>query len=222
MMMRLSLLLLATLGLTAVQAQVPESDFTAVAMDLDTNPADLVQVELPSFCGRNKQEVPSVFYTIQPGDAVRVLTYPPDAMILSSRDAGETLRLLWNLTAVEGANEAGVIVEFPADQLSRIDACCSARAQIKPGFTSISQLKVGTSSSVSADFSDVLTAYGLDISTSAMASVQLSTRGSLTNAVVGTSATLEAVGNLTRLDASTSSIVRLQGIVTNPGVSAMK
>jgi hypothetical protein len=216
------LLVCAALACSLTHAQVSESDFTSVAMGDIDNPNDVFRVELPSVCGQNRQEVPSVLYTIQPGETLQVMTYPSDAVTVSQVDGGKTLGMFWNMTAVADADEAGIIVEFPDNQLVQIDVF-GARSQVKAGFTAISVMNVGTSSNVSADLSTVETPIILDVSTSATATVQVPSGDDavMVNAFVGTSAELYLVGNLTRLDASTSSVTQLQGVVNNPSTSSV-
>jgi hypothetical protein len=202
----LALLLLATVALIA--AAQDEADFVPVN---GTVSQMANQLQLPSTCSQSGQEVPSVMYTVRPGDAVSVSTYPAYLLAASGTDS---LQLSWNLDAAVGVQEAGVLIEFPAAQLAALDICCSARAQIQSGFTSIQSFTVSTSGQVSADFSTVTASEGLklDVSTSATASIALDAGNPPRNADVSTSAVLTTSGgNLATIDASTECSVKIAG-----------
>lgn len=184
-------------------------------------PHDITGLVLPAFCARNSQIVQTLI-TIEPGDAVSVLTYPPDLVVVSTQvgkiEGANWLLFTYNQTAATPSGEGdrgGIRIQVPPSQLERVDACCSAQAQILAGFTHVKSLLASASASINAVLSvdaNSTSDKQLDVVASTSASIAVDYEGGDCNIVsVGTSGSIGVKAkSVTKVDAQTSGTVRLE------------
>ena len=215
-----SLLLVATATLANGQEFVPITGSV---------PQDITGVVLPAFCAA-KSTVVRTITTLEPQEGnVTVMTYPPDLIRVDTRpgakDGAMWLLLELNQTVAGSASQGGIRIQLPPSQLERVDACCSARAQIMEGFTNVKSLLASTSAEISATLTAsnaTATIKDLDIVASTSSKIAVDYSGGDVNLVsVGTSARVDLIANsLTKLDAGTSGMASLQ-LTTPPSSGAV-
>lgn len=192
---------------------VVHAEFTEIS---STVPQGVVGIQFPTFCGR-KHNVPNVVHTVEPSDTDEISVWTEPADLVTATARGDLLEFRWNRTVSDAANQGGVRIRMPVNQLTRIAACCSANVQIMPGFAGLVSLVVSTSANVRANFAvNGTNAPGsivsMDVSTSATAQVQGIAQ--IMSLVTSTSSTTLIKGNVAVLEAGTSSTVTVDGNIT--------
>jgi len=129
----------ASLGFTVAQ------EFQKIA-DV---PQTVNSVQAAVECSADSTPLP--MWTIEVADSVTVSTSPPN--LVTVRDDRGTMKFRFNYDVANTANETGIKIGFPADQLESLDAYSSAMLQISGAFSSVSNLDVYGNTMVRADLS---------------------------------------------------------------------
>jgi len=124
----------------------------------------------------------------------------------------------------QDAVDAGVIIQFPSDQLLSVNSCCSQSVQIKEGFTKFQSLTVSTNAIVNASFvveqdSDMV----VGVYTGAEANVKVTETSGAKNKQVQVIATDNAKvnidGDITSLSCNDESDCMIAGVISDPNDS---
>lgn len=218
---KLTTALAATL-LFSVDVATAAEGFEAIATDFgDSKPTGVV---LPSICIGNFI-VPKTMYTFEPAGVndtnVTIMTNPPD-LVESGYDGDSGLIFFkFNQNVSKVAEDAGVLIKFPADQLESINICCTQSAQIKPGFTNFKSLVASTTSAVNASFA-VPQAGNLAIISQSKALVNVEAVESETSkiGVLGEEdATVNVYGNITAIACLEGASCNVQGGISDTSQS---
>ena len=180
-------------------------------VDIDDVPQDIAEVSLPPYCPRTGR-VPNTMFTFQVADnATSVSSFPADLVVVG--EDGDRLTLDWNEGVAYSADEGGVKISLPADQLTKVSVAASSRAQILDGFTSVTELEVSSSAKLWATFTTLdSTSFKLRVTSSADA--QVISNQLVTSLTVTSSANclLEAP-EVETLDVSSSADLTMKGDV---------
>ena len=207
----------------------PNEDFRQIAMP-DTGDTTPVGVVLPAICIGNFI-APKTMYTIEPtkdGETdVKILTNPPDLVEIGFDDKAGVFYFKFIQAISQDANDAGVIIQFPPDQLKSVNACCSQTVQIKEGFTHFESLMVSTNAVVHAVFdvqqnSDMM----VNVTTAAEANVQVTETDGKKNTDVDIfardNAKVDIDGDITTLMCDDQSDCMISGVVSDPDDSSIR
>lgn len=184
----------------SIACAAAQGGFGEIATDFETPPLGVV---LPSIC-IGDFVVPKTMYTIEPAPVgavnVTIKSRPLD-LIEPGYDADTGLLFLkFVLPISDDAERAGVIIQFPADQLVSVNTCCSQKVQIKSGFTNFQSLTASTSAEVSAAFA---TQQASDMAI-----------GSFSNATVSVSVTNGEKASKVDVTAEGGAMVNIDGDIT--------
>ncbi len=179
-------------------------------------------VVLPSICIGNF-DVAKTMYTFEPvgvNDTVSVMSKPADLVETGIDDDTGLVFLKFNLTVAEVAEDAGVLIKFPADQLESINICCTQSAQIKPGFTHFKSLVASTSSSVNATFGTQEGDLAVVVQSKATVNVKVAaTEESKVGIAAETEATVGVEGNITAIKCLDESTCNVEGYIDSASES---
>ena len=194
------------------------SDFRRIPTDFgDSKPKGVV---LPTICIGDFL-VPKTMYTfetIKGDDANVTILSNPEYLVEPGYDSDEGLIYFkFNLSASELAEDAGVVVQFPADQLETINACCSQSVQIKDGFTNFQNLTVSTSAIVNASFPAQESNLTVDVSEGGVVNVKVVDGENID--ISATEGTANILGNITKISCTDESSCKVTGSITAPGES---
>ena len=220
-----SLALLSLLHLAS--AQFAEVDLTVSDADEAKEARGVV---FPAMCFGQFQNVPQLMYTVRPSpnnsDGVAVFSNPPD-IIEAGVDPSDGLiymrmreDIAFPLEQTERQFEsAGVVVEFPTNQLEVVTISSDQMVQIQDGFTAVRDLIVHSGATCNAEFTSRIRArMNIDVRDDASLFAEINTSGSNGEAVVtARRSQVEIIGNLRNLDCADNSECVLDGEVTNRG-----
>jgi len=216
----------AAILLSSVNFVTAQNGFRQIAIP-DTGGTNPIGVVLPSICIGNFI-VPKTMYTIEPADVgeteVKILTNPPDLVEVGYDDNEGLIYFKFIQEISEGADDAGVIIQFPADQLESVNSCCSQSVQIKEGFTNFQSLTVSTNAVVDASFaveqdSDMV----VGVFTGAEANVKVTETSGTKNTNVAVIATdngkVNIDGDISTLSCIDQSDCMIAGVISDPANS---
>ena len=216
----------AAILLSSVNFVTAQNGFRQIAIP-DTGGTNPIGVVLPSICIGNFI-VPKTMYTIEPADVgeteVKILTNPPDLVEVGYDDNEGLIYFKFIQEISEGADDAGVIIQFPADQLESVNSCCSQSVQIKEGFTNFQSLTVSTNAVVDASFaveqdSDMV----VGVFTGAEANVKVTETSGTKNTNVAVIATdngkVNIDGDISTLSCIDQSDCMIGGVISDPANS---
>jgi hypothetical protein len=131
---------------------VSSEDFTEISEDV---PQDVSAVFLPSGCTKSGK-TPKTMFTLEPADddKVTISTNPKDLVTFDR--SGSRIYIQWNDDVAKDANEGGVRIFFPPDQLKQVDVTDKIGAQILDGFTSMESLIVSNKATLEATFTNLM------------------------------------------------------------------
>mmetsp|Transcript_25436 Transcript_25436/g.28447 ORF Transcript_25436/g.28447 Transcript_25436/m.28447 type:complete len:379 (-) Transcript_25436:355-1491(-) len=222
----LSTFFFTTIAIMLVSGLEAQDGFRQIA--IDTENTVLTGVVLPAICIGDFM-VPKVMYTIEPADEgetdVKILTNPIDLVEVGvDKDDGLLYFKFIQKIVSEDAVDAGVIIQFPSDQLLSVNSCCSQSVQIKEGFTKFQSLTVSTNAIVNASFaveqdSDMV----VGVYTGAEANVKVTETSGAKNKQVQVIATDKAKinidGDITSLSCNDESDCMIAGVISDPNDS---
>lgn len=193
--------------------------FMRVATDFgDSKPTGVV---LPTICIGDFL-VPKTMYTFEPTGAddtnITILSSPKDLVEPGYNDEDGLIYFKFNISAAETAEDAGVIVQFPADQLKTINACCSQYVQIKPGFIGIQQLTVSTSAVVNATLDDKQESnMTIAVSSTGLANIKVSDSSETkVDVIAKNEAEVNINGDVTSISCTEKSNCKVSGSIKAP------
>lgn len=196
-----------------------DNGFRRIATDFgDSKPKGVV---LPTIC-IGSFLVPKTMYTFEPttnNNTNVTIRSNPRNLVETGYDSDDGLVYFkFNQTVAEVAEDAGVVVQFPADQLETINVCCSQSVQIKNGFTNLQNLTVSTSATVNASFVDE-TAGNMTIDISRGGLVNVRAPNGKRIVVSANEATANVLGNITSISCTDQSTCRVTGSIMEPSES---
>lgn len=202
-----------------------QNGFRQVAIDFDAT--DPVGVVLPSICIGNFT-VPKAMYTIEPAAAgeteVKILTNPQDLVETGYDSDNRLIYFKFILPISDTAEDAGVIIQFPSDQLASVDSCCSQSVEIKKGFTNFQSLTASTGAVVDATFA-VQQANDMTIGVFSSAEVNVAVtetdgaKNSKVDVVARDKAMANIDGDITSLSCNDESDCMIAGVILDPNES---
>jgi len=203
-------------------AHAAREGFNEIAIDFDgTQPLGVV---LPSIC-IGSYTVPKTMYTIEPAaegeTQMKIFTNPRD-LIETGYDSGNRLVYFkFNLLIAEIAQDAGVVIQFPPDQLESVDACCSQSVQIKRGFTNVQSITASTGAVINAKFK-VQQKKHMSIGVYSNSEVYVEvkdTSGTKVDVVAKDNAMANIKGDVTTLSCNDESDCKISGLILDPNES---
>jgi len=219
-----TILSVATAALLSSAGIVAANDgFEEIVSDLVNATTTPTGVVLPSVC-IGPFMVPKTMYTIEPivGNEtdVRILSKPAGLVEPGFDEDDGKIYLKFNIDVIDDANDAGVIIQFPADQLESVSACCVQSVQIKPGFTNFQTLSASTSAVVNAEF-DVEQENNMSFDVRSAATVNVKVTGTAENVGGTTKIGVVAVnrakanfqGNITAIICADESTCKIAGSI---------
>jgi hypothetical protein len=221
--MKLTVLLLSAMA-ALTHAQFEEVEISRAQDDSSS----IRGVVFPAICYGQFDNVPQAMYTVRTSpsndDTVRVFSNPP-GLVEAGVDPQDGLIYLKFSEVVQDTAEgrsfdaAGVVIEFPPDQLEVVMACCGQTVQIQDGFTNVRDLIAHSGATVYADFgTGILERLTADVRDEALLNMNVNTQGGGGSAVVTVRrAKVEINGDLRILDCADNSECILEGTVTNNG-----
>jgi len=201
-----------------VSAQA-DNGFRRITTDFgDSKPKGVV---LPTIC-IGDYLVPKTMYTFETTTGnntnVTIRSNPRDLVETGYDSDDGLIYFKFNQTVAEVAENAGVVVQFPPDQLESINACCSQSIQIKNGFTNFKNLTVSTSAIVNASFAAVQGSnMTIDVSTGGKVNVKVDDDKNVH--VTANEATANVFGNITTISCTDQSTCRVTGSIMDLGGS---
>ncbi|CAB9528078.1 unknown protein [Seminavis robusta] len=155
-------------------------------------------------------------FTIRPGAAIEVKTYP--ANLVTASVENEFLTFTYQDVG-PNTQEGGVLITFPADLLWDVRAESEQVVQVLPGFNDIFAFFASTSSSLTVDGSTLLGEENLLVDVGQEANMQFHSGRPITELDVSTSAKFYYQGDLTGSGAcsvSTSGNLEMKGNLVGP------
>jgi len=213
----------ATLAiLSSADIATAQSGFKQITTDFgDSKPKGVV---LPTICIGNFV-VPKTMYTFEATTGndtdIKILTNPEDLVETGYDGDSGLIYFKFNQNVSETADDAGVLIRFPAGQLESVNACCSQSVQMKRGFTNFQSLTATTSANVNATFA-VAQDSGLSIGVSSNAEVNVqvkATADKMVNITVRDEATVGVSGDVSKINCINKSSCKLTGSVLVPAES---
>lgn len=216
----------ATTALAAATVAILSSADIAKAQSgfkqIDTNFGDSKPkgVVLPTICIGNFV-VPKTMYTFEAtanDTDVKILTNPQD-LVETGYDGDEGLIYFkFNQNVSETADDAGVIIRFPAGQLESVNACCSQSVQMKKGFTNFQSLTATTSANVNATFAvEQDSALSIGVASNAVVNVQVkATADNMVNVTARDQAEVSVSGDISKINCINESTCKITGSVLVP------
>jgi len=207
--------------LSSADIATAQDGFRQIATDFgDSIPTGVV---LPSIC-IGDYIVPKTMYTFFPGDEdetdVKILTNPEDLIEVGYDGDDGLIYFKFNQDVSEVADDAGIIIRFPPDQLESVNACCSQSVQIKPGFTNVQSITASTNAIVNGTFavqqeSDLMIGVftGAQVNTKVMGTINK------VDVIAKGKAIANIDGNITSLSCSDGSNCKIAGTIQVPGES---
>jgi len=220
----LSTFFFTTIAIILVSGLEAQDGFRQIAMP-DTENTVLTGVVLPAICIGDFM-VPKTMYTIETAKegetGVKVLTNPPDLVEVGiDNDDGLLYFKFIQKIVSQDAVDAGVIIQFPSDQLESVNSCCSQSVQIKEGFTNFQSLTVSTNAIVNASFileqdKDMV----VGVYTGAEANVKVTETSGAKNKDVQViaidNAKVNIDGDITSLSCNDQSDCMIAGVISDP------
>lgn len=210
-------------GALLLSANGAAAEFAPIATDFEV--AAAVGVVLPSIC-IGTFTVPKPMYTFEPAgvnETLTIETNPPDLVESGFDEDTGLIFFKFNQTVVPTAEDAGIIIKFPPDQLESINVCCTQVAQIKPGFTNFKSLTVTTTSVVDAEFGAQAGDLAVIVQSDAVVNVKVNaTDESKVGIAVQEDATINVDGDISVLNCFDGSTCNVNGAVAFPKESVAR
>lgn len=209
--------LTAIAGALLLSATGAAAEFAPIPLDFEGGTP--IGVVLPSIC-IGTFTVPKPMYTFEPAgvnETVSIETNPPDLVEMGFDEDTGLVFFKFNQTVVPTAEDAGIIIKFPPDQLESINVCCTQVAQIKPGFTNFKSLVVTTSAVVDAEFGAQAGDLAVVVQSDAVVNVKVNaTDESKVGVAVQESGTINVEGDVTMFNCLDESTCKFNGAVAVP------
>lgn len=206
--------------LSSADIATAQSGFKQITTDFgDSKPKGVV---LPTIC-IGSFVVPKTMYTFEAtgnDTDVKILTNPEDLVETGYDGDSGLIYFKFNQNVSETADDAGVIIRFPATQLESVNACCSQSVQMKKGFTNFQSLTATTSANVNATFAEQDSGLSIGVSSNAEVNVQVkATAAKMVNITVRDEATVGVSGDISKINCINKSSCKLTGSVLVPAES---
>jgi hypothetical protein len=198
-----------------------EADFEEV--DTDFGSVTPTGVVFPSIC-IGRLTVPKVMYTLETSDQVAVLTDPPNLMEVGIDPADGLLYFKFSDEVLDSTiAEAGVIVQFPSDELKAINICCGQELQVKEGFTSVESLSVWSGATAQAVFASNDVDLEIRVGEEATATVEVNARNSdIAVNGSGSGTFVDIAGDITTIICTDRATCSVAGAISNADDSSVE
>eukprot|EP00535_Pseudo-nitzschia_heimii_P001472 CAMPEP_0197184620 /NCGR_PEP_ID=MMETSP1423-20130617/10218_1 /TAXON_ID=476441 /ORGANISM="Pseudo-nitzschia heimii, Strain UNC1101" /LENGTH=250 /DNA_ID=CAMNT_0042635483 /DNA_START=48 /DNA_END=801 /DNA_ORIENTATION=- len=195
-----------------------DNGFRRITTDFgDSKPKGVV---LPTICIGDFL-VPKTMYTFETTSGnntnVTIRSNPPNLVETGYDSDDGLIYFKFNQSVSEVAEDAGVVVQFPPNQLETINACCSQSVQIKGGFKKFQNLTVSTSAIVNASFVSQESNMTVDVSKDGIVNVRTD---NVTHVDVSVNeGTANILGNINKISCTDQSTCRVTGSIMKPAES---